>query len=431
MELDEIKSYGEQIVTAGLGLYAESSFQSKVVIGPKRAGTIWAESRLGAAARILGSTVREVAFGLQPVGGVGELVGIASRYLATLPAGHHRLSPHQVPTVPEEAHLHQMNEIVLAQEAQKMRADVRIIVEHNLGTTLQTVFDSVHETDHSYRRASVVAIDKASGRQFARTSVVDVTDGKTPFPAAQLIEMGRKLEERVGALASRPKVPPGLYMCRFDSSAAATLTHEVFGHLLEADNIRIAQDHLETGSKIAPGFINIRDDGQDQDPWVRAAYDDLGNQTRSTELICGGEVHNFLGASDSQANHRREHADQKAMPRMRSIKLTSSLTTDLDLGMHKQPVLRIKEILSAMFLPRTGTFLLELGESILVDGDRATQFSGGRVRSSALELLCHIVTVGSSSASSAPEYCFKKEQKLRTLSSSPELLIAAVPVVNQ
>ena len=427
MELDELREAASVMLDRGLAFDASTTYRLQIKSFSPADSNARERRRSGVAVRNQGNVEAEVGFGLGMFEDTQDLAKESAIFLDALPTGHQSVSATSVPMRPNGEIPAHLSEIRKARGRLPAAAPLRFVMEHVTESRVVTTPSGTANMAVNYRRATAVVVDPETGRHITRSTAVGFHLAGEQFSAGELAGLGETaLASSVGFVGASP-VPSGQYACTFEAPAAATLTHEVFGHLLEADNVTLGPEELGIGSQIAPDWITLLDNADVQDPWVAEEYDAFGSAVRPRTLLSGGRVVSHVGEHRVDGSFRRPHPGRPALPRMRSVRLQ----VEEGLGGTRTNIedapLRIIDVLSAMFMPRTGVCVLEIGRAERVTSGGVICHVGGRIRMRAVDLLGGIQATRGESHSSR-EYCFKRDQEVRTLTSAPALLLQSVRI---
>lgn len=97
--------------------------------------------------------------------------------------------------------------------------------------------------------------------------------------------MGESVAKRVKMQLEGVTPKVGSFPCVFGPRVVGTFTHEVLGHLAEADLNVNTPFHAKRGSVVASDGVNMVDDGRNSDQVGVAKYDDEGVPTSRVEII--------------------------------------------------------------------------------------------------------------------------------------------------
>lgn len=218
----------------------------------------------------------------------------------------------------------------------------------------------------------------------------------------------------------REAIKPGEMTVIFEPVASGPITHEVCGHLCEADAI-LAGSVLSNrlGEQLADAVVNVVDDGAAPGAWGTARVDDEGYATGVTSLIKDGVLVGYLtdrvtaelmGARRS-GNARRQSYAQLPKPRMTNTVLRPSDGGDLELENLTDGLL-VHRIDAARVNANTGSFELGVPEASVIRGGVVAEAVGGfTIVGNALQLLSGIEAVGSAGEMSVGT-CRKSGQRL-------------------
>ncbi|MCP4806802.1 MAG: TldD/PmbA family protein [Proteobacteria bacterium] len=147
------------------------------------------------------------------------------------------------------------------------------------------------------------------------------------FDDANLEKLAKQAVDRTTILFDAIRPPAGELPVVLAAGASGILLHEAIGHGLEADFNRkgtsIYSDLM--GEQIAPEFVTIVDSGLEPGERGAIAFDDEGNETKSTVLVENGRLASYMHDEISAKHYgveptgsgRRQSFRHSPMPRMR------------------------------------------------------------------------------------------------------------------
>ena len=148
------------------------------------------------------------------------------------------------------------------------------------------------------------------------------------YTPERLDKMVTDVVDKTMVLFDAVQPPAGEMPVVMAAGAAGILLHEAIGHGMEADfnrkNVSIYSDKL--GKPVAKPFVNIVDEGTQDNARGAINVDDEGNAVGRTMLVEGGTLTSYLHDSISAkhygvkptGNGRRQGYEHVPMPRMRS-----------------------------------------------------------------------------------------------------------------
>lgn len=210
----------------------------------------------------------------------------------------------------------------------------------------------------------------------------------------------------------------------FHNSAAATLAHEVFGHIFEVDNfhrynysnilnllqtlrINICDDPLIVGS---PGFYTV---------------DDMGIKAKQTIVLRNGILNGLIGCQDSgyMVNNalRRENYDQPCYPRMSNLLVTSTSSKK-----HPKPsqYVQIDKLSKCFIYHNEKTVELNVDFSFLHDKNADIPLKPFKLKFGVSDLLEKLTIIDGGDMTLRPIQCAKHNQVINCGISTPDWMIS-------
>ena len=287
---------------------------------------------------------------------------------------------------------------------------------------------------HSFRtgttRLTLIAMTD-NGRDIATKSQM-LGPGEWRGVEKYLPQLAEDVFDLAGRRSALTRLEPGEYACYFSPDAAAALVHEVLGHVLEIDNYRLltggeskfsAARSLSAGISLRTGVPRVGD----------ACYgpsDDMGNPIVSRELVRSGALVGLIGDRDAELEDlRRESWRVPALPRMRSLELSSELSSStLSKMMNAGPVLMIDEAGMAGMSPRDGTCLIDIDQGRLVGDGPPKEIAQNKIRDNVANLLTAIV--GASGPRVRTDMiCIKQAQKASVVSLNGGVFVSKARII--
>ena len=200
----------------------------------------------------------------------------------------------------------------------------------------------------------------------------------------------------------------------FSKKAAATVSHEVFGHILEIDNF-----YYYNYSKLIPEIeslnICIHDDPQFYKQLGLSRKDDVLNASVKTTLFNEGKfTGELIGGSSKtmvcERSFRRSSFSVRALPRMSTIIITSK-SEKIN---YPTRYILITSIRQAYIHHKTGYVEFNVtGAKVILDGMEISKLSNFSIKMSLYDFLHHLYTLTNTQPEASFFECHKKGQLLK------------------
>ncbi len=176
--------------------------------------------------------------------------------------------------------------------------------------------------------AFVTCVAEHNGRREENYGSYGTRSGFEFYTTEKIDELARKAATRTIALFDATQPPPGEYPVVLAPGISGILLHEAIGHGMEADfnrkGISVYADRM--GTRIAPEFVTIVDDGTKPHQRGSINIDDEGLASKRTVLVEDGilrsYMHDRISANHYQveptSNGRRDCFRFPPVPRMRN-----------------------------------------------------------------------------------------------------------------
>jgi predicted Zn-dependent protease len=197
----------------------------------------------------------------------------------------------------------------------------------------------------------------------------------------------------------RPRVLPAVLA----PDAASAVSHELVGHLLEADNWETARGFLGDRRNLGPSCLNVTERASAEHGWGAFQRDDEGMPTLSTPLVRNGEIvdqlvnkhHAAVRGSRSNGHGIRASHRDPAIPRFGRLETEPSTIPSSALIADMTDGIFIHSISSGEVSPKTGRVVLRIREAWDIEhGRRTTIRRGGTIVLDARTAFDGLIAVG-------------------------------------
>lgn len=213
--------------------------------------------------------------------------------------------------------------------------------------------------------------------------------------------------------------------------AAATVAHEVVGHLLEADNAT-ARVLGKLGDRVTSAPLSVSDCGNEAGSWGSLVTDDEGTRSERVTLMSDGVIAGHLtdrataaeaGQKSNGHARRASYADQP-LPRISRLEVASGAHAVGSLLAQAGDGLYIDEFSYGYVDPNTGRTRLLVREAHTLAAGNLTDevFNRGEFRVDAVSVLGAIDGIGDD-PNWYPSICLKRRQEVSVLDRGVTLLL--------
>jgi len=246
-----------------------------------------------------------------------------------------------------------------------------------------------------------------------------------------------KFIEIINNLPQAKKVKPGKYPALLNEDIAWTLTHEVLGHSLEADNVLSGHSFSAglLGMKIAPSSVSVLDD-----PYIETIgyyeYDSEGMKGKGSLLVDDGILTDFLHSretaaamgGESSANYRAYSYEFLPQIRMSNTFIEPKDFTLEELTEQVKNGIYICDGLGGSSEPQTGEYNVDSQYGrVITNGELGDYLIGFQLSGKITETLSLISAVGDRLLAQ-PGSCVKNNQRVFVGSVSPHIAISSMRV---
>ena len=234
------------------------------------------------------------------------------------------------------------------------------------------------------------------------------------------------------AAPSRPCALPAVLA----PDAASSVSHELVGHLLEADNWETARGFLGERRNIGPSCLNVTERASAERGWGAFQRDDEGMLTPSTPLVRNGEIlgqllnkrHAALRGSQSSGHGIRASHRDPAIPRFGRLQTEPSTIPSSDLIADMTAGIFVHSISSGEVSPKTGRVVLRIREAWDIEHGRRTAIRrGGTVVLDARNAFDGLVAVGDD-LTWFNVLCRKQGQDIPVADGAPSFFFSSLPI---
>ncbi|MFW9839891.1 MAG: TldD/PmbA family protein, partial [Candidatus Thorarchaeota archaeon] len=239
-------------------------------------------------------------------------------------------------------------------------------------------------------------------------------------------------------LLSSKAAKGGIYDVVMDPILNGVLTHEAFGHAVEADNWPAHSTVLEDriGDRMGPDFLSISDDPTLQGKRGSTEYDWEGTKTRKRHLVKDGVLNELLHSLETSS---RLDMEPNGSARSQSFmfaplpRMSNTFMEPRDWNLDELLEDTKSGILLCSFnygytQPAKGQFMFQASHGYMIEnGEKGQMIRDVSLAGNILEVLPKIDAIGNDFELDAGT-CGKGGQSVPTMTGGPHARIRAVPV---
>jgi TldD protein len=305
-----------------------------------------------------------------------------------------------------------------------------IYVANSLGTNVSM--------QNSVPRIIAVSTAKEGANRQRMQKSVGVRGGFEEMETEAAQNIGTAAAELAIDLLSSEAAKGGIYDVVMDPILNGVLTHEAFGHAVEADNWPAHSTVLEDkiGESMGPDFLSISDDPTLQGKRGSTEYDWEGTKTKKRHLVNDGVLTELLHSLETSS---RLEMEPNGSARSQSFmypplpRMSNTFMEPRGWGFDELLADTKNGILLCSFnygytQPAKGQFMFQASHGYLIEnGERGQMIRDVSLAGNILEVLPKIDAIGNDFELDAGT-CGKGGQAVPTMTGGPHARIRAVPV---
>ncbi|MFW9769572.1 MAG: TldD/PmbA family protein [Candidatus Thorarchaeota archaeon] len=287
------------------------------------------------------------------------------------------------------------------------------------------------------RIISVPTAKEGANRQRMQKSI-GLRGGFEEMETEAVQNIGTEAAKLAIDLLSSKAAKGGIYDVVMDPILNGVLTHEAFGHAVEADNWPAHSTVLEDriGDRMGPDFLSISDDPTLQGKRGSTEYDWEGTKTKKRHLVKGGVLNELLHSLETSS---RLDMEPNGSARSQSFmfaplpRMSNTFMEPRDWNLDELLEDTKSGILLCSFnygytQPAKGQFMFQASHGYMIEnGEKGQMIRDVSLAGNILEVLPKIDAIGNDFELDAGT-CGKGGQSVPTMTGGPHARIRAVPV---